>query len=47
VFERVQADYVEKPDDSKLIESAINGARDAHHYRCGACPDKQEAMRWP
>src|SRR5213079_2095673 len=25
VFERVRADYVEKPDDSKLIESAMNG----------------------
>ena len=25
VFERVRADYVDKPDDSKLIESAING----------------------
>ncbi len=25
IFERVRADYVEKPDDSKLIESAING----------------------
>ena len=25
VFERVRADYVEKPDDSKLIENAING----------------------
>ncbi len=25
VFERVRADYVEKPDDSKLIEHAING----------------------
>jgi len=25
VFERVRADYVEKPDDKKLIESAING----------------------
>jgi carboxyl-terminal processing protease len=25
VFERIRADYVEKPDDSKLIESAING----------------------
>jgi carboxyl-terminal processing protease len=25
VFERVHADYVEKPDDNKLIESAING----------------------
>ena len=25
VFERVRADYVEKPDDSKLIEGAING----------------------
>ncbi len=25
VFERVRADYVEKPDDLKLVESAING----------------------
>ena len=25
VFERVKADYVEKPDDGKLIEGAING----------------------
>src|SRR5262247_856898 len=25
VFERVRTDYVEKPDDSKLVESAING----------------------
>jgi carboxyl-terminal processing protease len=25
VFQRVRADYVEKPDDNKLIESAING----------------------
>src|SRR5450756_1366352 len=25
VFERVRADYVEKPDDSQLIEGAING----------------------
>jgi carboxyl-terminal processing protease len=25
VFERVRADYVEKPDDGKLIEQAING----------------------
>jgi len=25
VFERVRADYVEKPDDQKLIETAING----------------------
>ena len=25
VFERVRADYVEKPEDSKLIEAAING----------------------
>jgi carboxyl-terminal processing protease len=25
VFERVRSDYVEKPDDGKLIESAING----------------------
>jgi carboxyl-terminal processing protease len=25
VFERVRSDYVERPDDNKLIESAING----------------------
>ena len=25
VFERVRAAYVEKPDDSKLVQSAING----------------------
>ena len=25
VFERVRSDYVEKPDDTKLVESAING----------------------
>ena len=25
MFERVRSDYVEKPDDAKLIESAING----------------------
>jgi len=25
VFERVRADYVEKPEDSKLVQSAING----------------------
>jgi len=25
VFERVRTDYVEKPDDSQLVEGAING----------------------
>ena len=25
VFERVRVDYVEKPDDSKILQSAING----------------------
>ena len=25
VFEKVRSDYVEKPDESKLIEAAING----------------------
>src|SRR6266496_3518474 len=29
VFERVRADYVEKPDDGKLIESAVNGMLNA------------------
>ena len=39
VFERVRADYVEKPDDSKLIESAINGmaiVRTVDSPRCWA-----------
>jgi carboxyl-terminal processing protease len=25
VFERVRTDYVEKPDDAKLVEGAISG----------------------
>ena len=25
VFERVRSDYVEQPDDAKLVEAAING----------------------
>ena len=25
VFEKIRTDYVEKPDEAKLIESAING----------------------
>src|SRR5260221_6224130 len=25
VFERVRADYVEQPDDGKLVEAAVNG----------------------
>jgi carboxyl-terminal processing protease len=25
VYERVRADYVEKPDDNKLVVSAVNG----------------------
>ena len=29
VFERVRADYVEKPDDAKLVENAINGMLNA------------------
>ena len=35
VLERVRSDYVEKPDDSKLIETAINGmlmSLDPHSY---------------
>ena len=33
VFERVRADYVEKPDDGKLIETAINGAAGVRRVR--------------
>jgi len=39
IFERVRADYVEKPDDAKLIESAINGmlsSLDPHSTYMGA-----------
>ena len=35
VLQRVRSDYVEKPDDSKLIEAAINGmlmSLDPHSY---------------
>jgi carboxyl-terminal processing protease len=27
VFEKVRTDYVEKPEESKLVEAAINGSR--------------------
>src|SRR3569833_2574041 len=35
VFERVRSDYVEKPDDSKLVESAISGGRAGRGPRAG------------
>src|SRR5262245_31055999 len=38
VFERVRSDYVEKPEDTKLVESAINGmlsALDPHSSYLG------------
>src|SRR5262249_62362693 len=49
-FERVRADYVEKPDDAKLIESAINGmlaGLDPHSsYMDAKCfPDMQVHTR--
>src|SRR5437879_12125061 len=36
VFARVRADYVEKPDDAKLVESAISGrlAGTQQRWRC-------------
>ena len=50
VFERVRADYVEKPDDSKLVESAINGmlaGLDPHssYMDPGSCCDIQVQTR--
>src|SRR6202048_2981823 len=50
VFERVRADYVEKPDDSKLIEGAINGmvsALDPHsrYMNDKAWKDMQETTQ--
>ncbi len=50
VFERVKADYVEKPDDSKLIEGAINGmvnSLDPHsrYMNAKAWKDMQETTQ--
>src|SRR6202043_2992962 len=50
VFERVRADYVEKPDDSKLIEGAINGmvsSLDPHsrYMNAGAWREMQETTQ--
>src|ERR1700692_710983 len=50
VFERVRTDYVEKPDDSKLIEGAINGmvsALDPHsrYINDKAWKDMQETTQ--
>jgi len=50
VFERVRADYVEKPDDSQLIEGAINGmvtALDPHsrYMNDKAWKDMQETTQ--
>src|SRR5262245_19950908 len=50
IFERLRADYVEKPDDSKLMDSAINGmlARlDPHssHMHCKGVRDLQVQTR--
>ena len=50
VFERVRADYVEKPDDSKLIESAINGmvsSLDPHSELYGSEKLQRHASRRP
>src|SRR6202011_3628555 len=50
VFERVRADYVEKPEDSKLIEGAINGmvsSLDPHsrYMNAGAWREMQETTQ--
>ena len=50
VFERVRTDYVEKPDDAKLIEASINGmltALDPHsrYMNDKAWRDMQETTR--
>ena len=37
VFERVRSDYVEKPDDSKLVESAISGMGSQPRWLAGCC----------
>src|ERR1700721_3960707 len=50
VFERVRTDYVEKPDDSQLVEGAINGmitSLDPHsrYMNAGAWHEMQEKRR--
>src|SRR5271169_5402683 len=50
VFERVRTDYVEKPDDAKLVEGAINGmitSLDPHsrYMNEGAWREMQEATQ--
>src|ERR1700729_212716 len=50
VFERVRTDYVEKPDDSQLVEGAINGmitSLDPHsrYMNDGAWHEMQETTR--
>src|ERR1700712_1963597 len=50
VFERIRASYVEKPDDSKLMEASINGmltALDPHsrYMNEKAWRDMQETPR--
>src|SRR4030065_349827 len=50
VLERVRADYVEKPDDSKLIEPAINGmltALDKEQIQGLTLQEAVEKMRGP
>src|SRR5436190_1487715 len=50
VFERIKADYVEKPDDGKLVEGAINGmisSLDPHsrYMNAKGWADMQETTR--
>ena len=56
VFERVRADYVEKPDDAKLIETAINRMLTYHtrkerrseryHANLARAPDPTRVSAW-
>ena len=45
VFERVRADYVEKPDDGKLIETAISGMRGGLAWK-PICGDASSSALW-
>src|SRR5258705_6453645 len=40
LFERVRTDYVEKPDDSKLVEAAISGMVNSLHPHSRYMNDK-------
>src|SRR5215472_16524640 len=47
VFERVRADYVEKPDDSSLADRRYAGVEGRHHVGRSHQPDRRRAGSGP